>query len=93
MAVNLNESGLPGEDGQVAVLCSLHHITIRQLVARDGRLNWTAMMLATARLNRECPTSIDDDAAWSRWEPVDRLIQIYDQLAPVTPEGEFDTTG
>jgi hypothetical protein len=83
---NLNESGIPGEQGQLATLCSLHHSALRRVVGAGEKVNWPAMTLATARLNRERPATIDDDAAWSRWEPLDRLAQLYEELAPVTPD-------
>ncbi len=86
MIENLNESGIPGESGQVATLCSLHHSVLRRVTGAGRKVNWPAMALATARLNDERPTAIDDDEAWMRWDPLGRLEQIYEELAPVTPE-------
>ena len=83
---NLNETGIPGETGEMATLCSLHHSALRRVVSSGRKVNWPAMTRATVRLNRERPASIDDDTAWSRWQPLDRLVQLYEELDPVTPD-------
>ena len=86
MEENLNETRIPGEQGQVATLCSLHHSALRRIVESGRKVNWPAMSLATVRLNREMPTTADDDEAWRRWSPLDRLGEIYEELALVTPD-------
>ncbi|MCG3190968.1 MAG: hypothetical protein DIJKHBIC_00192 [Thermoanaerobaculia bacterium] len=83
---NCNETGIRGEEKHEAILCTLHHVVLRGVVQSGRSVNWPAISLATLRLNQECPTAEDDDEVWMRWSPVDRLAELYEELAPVTPD-------
>lgn len=85
LEVNLNESNLVGRYGPVATLCTLHHAAGRR-VAVEGKFNWRAMNLATLRLNKERPQEDDPDEKWVNWEPLDRLVELYQQIVAEEPQ-------
>ena len=77
---NQNTSGIKGFDGGVAVLCGLHHETSK-IVAKDGEVNWHAMSYATILLNAERPSIRTEPEKWADWDPLGRLVELYEECA------------
>ncbi|MBM4319895.1 MAG: hypothetical protein FJ125_08025 [Deltaproteobacteria bacterium] len=82
---NYNESGIVGRYGPVAVLCTLHYHAARQ-VAVDGVFNWQAMCNADIQLNRERPSLLREPEKWSDWDPLGRLVELYQEAVLKFPE-------
>lgn len=80
MNENNNPTGLANLFGDVLYLCIRHHDAGARVASEDGEVNWYAMRAADRVVEEERPP-LDDSEAWARWSPVDRLVEVYRELA------------